>query len=211
LRSDRQRAELLQGKSKKTEAGNSEVIVINNFRTKKIPPLVWRQGIKKVWEMDLFLCSHCGGLMEIVRFIYDNRVNKKILTHLGLLWGEEQKRGPPTPPKKCLGIVVEPFGDYCHFFARKGLGELGPMPVINFERKNICESCLGRVVLMHWIRRLFVGKGFFRSFEESDFFSPHRPVFSETILRRRILSSVWQKAKPVMFCRQMLSPFLRRF
>ena len=32
----------------------------------------------------------------------------KILSHLGLLLGEEQKRGP-APPKKCLEVVIEPF------------------------------------------------------------------------------------------------------
>ena len=84
--------------------------VINNFRTKKIPPLVWREctprafasrHIKKVWAVDLLLCSHCGGLMKVVSFIYEHRVIKKILAHLGLLREEEQKRGPPAHPKKC--------------------------------------------------------------------------------------------------------------
>jgi hypothetical protein len=95
-------------------------IEISNFRTKKIPPLVWREctprafasrHIKKVWEVDPLLCSHCGGLMKIVSFIYEHRVIKKMLAHRGLLRGEEQKRGPPTSPKKCLEIVVEPFDD----------------------------------------------------------------------------------------------------
>jgi hypothetical protein len=26
-------------------------------------------------------------------------------------YSEEQKRGPPTPPKKCSEVVVEPFDD----------------------------------------------------------------------------------------------------
>ncbi len=111
IRGDRQRAVLLQGESEKKETENSEVIIISHFRTKKIPPLVWRECIKKVWEVDPLLCSHCGGLMKIVSFIYEHRVIKKILAHLGLLLGEEQKREPPTPPKKCLAVVVEPFDD----------------------------------------------------------------------------------------------------
>jgi len=61
---------------------------------------------KKVWEVDPLLCSHCGGLMKMVSFIYEHRVIKKILAHLGLLRGEEQKRGPPTPPKKCSEVVL---------------------------------------------------------------------------------------------------------
>jgi hypothetical protein len=36
MRGDRKRAELLQGESEKTEAENSEVIIISNFCTKKI-------------------------------------------------------------------------------------------------------------------------------------------------------------------------------
>ena len=46
MRGDRQRAELLQG-AEKTEEQTSEVIVISDFRTKKIPPLVWCECIKK--------------------------------------------------------------------------------------------------------------------------------------------------------------------
>jgi hypothetical protein len=111
MRGDRQRAELSQGEPEKAEAENSEVIVISNFPTKKIPPLVWSECIKKVWDVDPLLCSQCGGLMKIVSFIYEHRVIKKILAHLGLLRGEEQKRGPPAPPKKCSEVVVVPFDD----------------------------------------------------------------------------------------------------
>ena len=49
--------------------------------------------------------------MKIVSFIYEHRVIKKILAHLGLFRGEEQKRGSPAPPKKCLETVVELFDD----------------------------------------------------------------------------------------------------
>jgi hypothetical protein len=113
MRGNRQRTEFLSGESEKAEAENSKLIVISNFHTKKIPPLIWRGCIKKVWDVDPLLCSHCCGLMKIVTlfFIYEHRVIKKILAHLGLLGGEEQKRGTPTPPKKCSEIVVEPFDD----------------------------------------------------------------------------------------------------
>jgi hypothetical protein len=67
----------------------------------KIPLLLWRECNKKFWEVGSLLCSHCGGLMKIASFIYAHWVIKKILAHLGLLRGEDQKCGPPTPPKKC--------------------------------------------------------------------------------------------------------------
>jgi hypothetical protein len=90
MRGDRQRTALLQEEVEKKEAENDEVIVISNFRTKNIPPLVWRECIKKIREVDPLLCSHCGGLMKIVSFIYEHRVIKKILAHLGLLRGAEK-------------------------------------------------------------------------------------------------------------------------
>ena len=41
--------------SEKTEAGdNGEVIVISNFRTKKIPSLVWRECINKAGAILFF-------------------------------------------------------------------------------------------------------------------------------------------------------------
>jgi len=100
-RGDRQRAALLQDESEKTEAENDKVIVISNFRTKKIPPLVSREctpraflsgHIKKVWEVDPLLCSHCGSLMKIVSFIYEHRVIKKILAYLSLSEEAKSKR-----------------------------------------------------------------------------------------------------------------------
>ena len=93
------------------EAENNGVIVISNFRMKKTLPLVWPECIKKVWEVDPLACSHCGGLVKFVSFTHDYRVIKKILVHLGLFQGKGQKSGPPTPPKKCLETLVEPFDD----------------------------------------------------------------------------------------------------
>ncbi len=37
----------------------------------------------------------------------------------------------------CCRIPLPNFGDECHFFARKGLGELGSRPVNGFQRKNL--------------------------------------------------------------------------
>jgi hypothetical protein len=111
MRGDRQRAVLLQGESENMETENSEEIIIGNFRTKKIPPLVWRECIKKVWEVDPLLCSHCGSLMKIASFIYEHRVIKKILAHLGLYQMQKPKRGPPVPTVKCPERVIVPYTD----------------------------------------------------------------------------------------------------
>jgi len=46
-----------------------------------------------------------------------------------------------------------------------------------YQCKNNCQSYLERVVLMHLIGRLFIGRAFFRKPEESDYLSPLR-IFS---------------------------------
>jgi hypothetical protein len=76
-----------------------------------VPPLVWRECIKKIWEVDPLLCTHCGGLMKIVSFIYKRKVVRKILVHLGLFKGQVEKRGPPTAPERYPETIVEPFDD----------------------------------------------------------------------------------------------------
>lgn len=113
MRGDRKIVALLQGEPEKTTAENSEVIVISNFRTKKIPPLVWRECIKKVWEVDPLLCSHCGDLMKLNSFIYEKKVIIKILDHLELLKGTEPKRNraPPVLVGTCRGTNIEPYDD----------------------------------------------------------------------------------------------------
>jgi hypothetical protein len=85
MRGNCQRAELLQSESEKSEAENNEVIVISNFQMKIIPLLAWCECIKKVWEVDPLLCSHCGGLMKIVSFIYERKVIIKILAHFEIV------------------------------------------------------------------------------------------------------------------------------
>jgi hypothetical protein len=88
-----------------------------------VPPLVRRECIKKVWEVDQLFCSNCcGGLMKIVSFIYEHRVIEKILAHLGLFRGQEQKRGPPTPPKKCLESAIKTKEMILSFMATLKLG-----------------------------------------------------------------------------------------
>jgi hypothetical protein len=59
----------------------------------------WARLIKKVYEVDPLTCPRCHALMQIISFIEDPAVIKKILQHLKL-W-EVPKRSPPakTPPR----------------------------------------------------------------------------------------------------------------
>ena len=113
MRGDRQRAEVLQDEKEKTTEENTEVIHISNFRTKKIPPLAWRECIKKVWEVAPLLCSHCGSLMKNISFIHERKVIIRILDHFGLLKGAQPKRNraSPVPSDAWSGTRTEPYDD----------------------------------------------------------------------------------------------------
>jgi hypothetical protein len=49
--------------------------------------------------------------MKIISFIYERKVIKKILDHLGIFQKQEHKRGPPPLTKKCSERVIEPYDD----------------------------------------------------------------------------------------------------
>lgn len=90
-------------------------IDIRNFRPGKIPSLVWRECIKKIWEVDPLICTKCGGEMRRIAFIYERAVIEKILRHLGLFVEEVKGRGPPViveePEKAYDSVSHEPCDD----------------------------------------------------------------------------------------------------
>ncbi len=48
----------------------------------------WAQWLKRVFEIDMAACPHCGGPLTIIATLEDPAVMAKILAHLGL---------PPAP------------------------------------------------------------------------------------------------------------------
>lgn len=112
MRGDRRKAEQEAQKSAGKEVAENDVIVVSDFKTKKIPALMWRECIKKIWEVDPLLCQHCGGLMKVVSFIYERKVIKKILDHLGLYEEDKSKRNraPPASPD-FVERIIEPYDD----------------------------------------------------------------------------------------------------
>ncbi len=57
--------------------------------------LSWAQLLKRVFEIDMAHCPHCGGPMAIIAAIEDPSVIAKILAHLGL-----PTRAPPRAPAR---------------------------------------------------------------------------------------------------------------
>jgi hypothetical protein len=44
--------------------------------------LTWAERLKRVFKIDVSVCSHCGGEVKIIACIEDAEIIEKILTHL---------------------------------------------------------------------------------------------------------------------------------
>jgi hypothetical protein len=65
----------------------------------------WAVLLKKVWDVDALKCPKCGGDMNVVSFIEQPSVIRRILKHLDL-WVH------PRPPPQPLEMVSEPCAEY---------------------------------------------------------------------------------------------------
>ncbi len=110
-RGDRKKQETIDVKNDQVE--EDRVINVRSFKPKRIPPLMWRECIKKVWEVDPLTCGKCGGEMGVISFIYERAVIRKILVHLKLYSETVQQRAPPAPEKQQFSEIVKyaPYDD----------------------------------------------------------------------------------------------------
>ena len=67
-----------------------QIIDISRYQPKKVPSLKWRECIKKIWKEDPLICPECLSEMEIISFITEVNIIKKILKYLDLLNDEER-------------------------------------------------------------------------------------------------------------------------
>ncbi len=61
--------------------------------------IAWAQLLKRVFNIDVTVCSHCKGKVKIIAAIEDPKVIKKILNHMGLPSSAPRlapARGPPA-------------------------------------------------------------------------------------------------------------------
>ncbi len=59
----------------------------------------WAQLLKRVFDIDIVRCPHCGGTMKIIAAILEPAVITKILAHLGL-----PTRAPPRAPARSFNL-----------------------------------------------------------------------------------------------------------
>ncbi len=115
MRGDRKKQEEREKKKRADEneaTEDSKIIDVRNYKPKRIPQLIWRECIKKVWEVDPLTCPRCTGEMRIISFIYKKTVIKKILTHLNIFEEKKNQRAPPrsTPEYTEIPEIV-PYDD----------------------------------------------------------------------------------------------------
>ncbi len=61
-------------------------------------PLTWAQRLKRVFEIDITVCPHCGGTLRFIADVTDPEVIRTILEHL-------QQRAPPgLSPRRALPV-----------------------------------------------------------------------------------------------------------
>ena len=53
--------------------------------------MTWAQRLKRVFNIDIETCEHCGGAVKVIASIEDPAVIRKILEHL-------DRRAQATPP-----------------------------------------------------------------------------------------------------------------
>jgi hypothetical protein len=68
-------------------------------RSYRVP---WADLLKKVFAVDVLACP-CGGRLQIIAFISETTVAKRILDHLGL-----DSRGPPVARAQAPPDVLDP-------------------------------------------------------------------------------------------------------
>jgi hypothetical protein len=112
MRGDRKKQEERErGKQEGAVAQVGKIIDIRNYKPKRIPQLMWRECIKKIWEVDPLVCPKCTGEMKIISFIYKRAVIKKILTHLNVYKEKKKQRASPAAAPNDRPIERIPYDD----------------------------------------------------------------------------------------------------
>ncbi len=67
----------------------------------------WAGRLKRVFGMDIEVCSECGGKLKVISSIEEPEVIKKILNHLGLESGIPEPCSPRGPKRMRFSISHE--------------------------------------------------------------------------------------------------------
>ncbi len=74
------------------------------LRTYRVP---WAELLRKVFALDVLACPECGGRLQIIAFIAQPKVARRILKHLGF-----DSTGPPLARAQAQPEEFDPGPDY---------------------------------------------------------------------------------------------------
>lgn len=104
------RAHLIQyfGMFARRTKNRDQVVTKKEVKESKVPGpcrIAWAKLLKKVFGIDLEICSHCGGKMKILKPVTTAMAIKKILDHLNI-----DSRAPPISPSRLRHTEQFDFG-----------------------------------------------------------------------------------------------------
>ena len=90
--------------------------------------MTWAERLKRVFNIDITICSHCGGAVRIIACIEDPSVIKKILAHLDAKSGGpatvNQIPEPRAPPLESLWACPHERSECCGYrLGKQGEGD----------------------------------------------------------------------------------------
>jgi hypothetical protein len=68
-------------RGKRNKAGSSDAAE-DSTPAERRAAMTWAQRLKRVFNIDIGVCGHCGGAVRIIGCIEDPVVIERILTHL---------------------------------------------------------------------------------------------------------------------------------
>ena len=72
--------------------------------------MTWAMRLKRVFGMDIEVCSECGGKLKVISSIEEPEVIEQILNHLGL---DSKSPANPILPELPLKRMVSNFHEFC--------------------------------------------------------------------------------------------------
>ena len=76
-------------------------------KQKKSYSMGWAKMLKRVFDIDIQICSKCGGQIKIISAIHNQQAIKRILTHIGessTVPELSPPRGPPETEESLVSI-----------------------------------------------------------------------------------------------------------
>jgi len=71
--------------------------------------MTWMQRLKRVFNIDIEVCDHCGGQVKVIASIEDPKVIELILRHLKQKAAKTDTKHRVLPPERAPPLVPSLF------------------------------------------------------------------------------------------------------